>query len=105
MQELYGQQAVNAGKRNDGDLMTAAADWKNPHQTYTNKKDQKNPGLMNGNEVDRKMRKAQQLHSNIATHTDDQTANSRLDQFKNDKQRIGMASNAGWSDQGGYAKP
>lgn len=51
--------------------MTAAADWKNPHQTYTNKKDQKNPGLMNGNEVDRKMRKAQQLHSNIATHTDD----------------------------------
>lgn len=38
MRELYGQNAINAGKKNDGDLMTAAADWRNPHQTYTNKK-------------------------------------------------------------------
>jgi hypothetical protein len=38
--------------------MTAAADWRNPHQTYTNKKDQKASGLMDGNEADRKARKA-----------------------------------------------
>lgn len=39
--------------------MTAQADWRNPHQTYTNKKDQKNAPLMDGSEADRKARKAQ----------------------------------------------
>jgi hypothetical protein len=79
MRELYGQNAVNAGKKNGGELMTAGADWRNPHQTYTNKKqDFANP-LQDDNTADRKARKAAQLHSNIATHTDEQTAESRID--------------------------
>lgn len=39
MKELYGENAVRATKKGDGALMTSAADWRNPQQTYTNKKD------------------------------------------------------------------
>ena len=105
MRELYGQNAIKAGKKNGGELMTAGADWRNPHQTYTNQKKDVASPLINDATADRKARKAAQLHSNIATHTDEKTAESRLDQFNKDKKRVFMASNAGWNDQNGYAKP
>ena len=40
MKELYGENAVKSAQRGDGALMTSVADWRNPQQTYTNKKDE-----------------------------------------------------------------
>ena len=60
MRELYGQSAHLAAKKGDGSLMTFNADWRNPHQTYTNKK----PSEMNVLQdpgYERKHRKAAQL--------------------------------------------
>ena len=45
MKELYGENAVKSTKKGDGALMTSVADWRNPQQTYTNKKDEVNPSL------------------------------------------------------------
>jgi len=63
MRELYGDKAINKGQKNDGHLMTAAADWRNPHQTYTNSYNKQANTLQHDEMVDRKFRKAQQLHS------------------------------------------
>jgi hypothetical protein len=45
MKELYGENAVRASKKGDGALMTSVADWRNPQQSYTNKKDEVDPSL------------------------------------------------------------
>jgi hypothetical protein len=62
MKELYGENAVKSTKRGDGALMTSVADWRNPQQTYTNKKDDVEPSLGStamheGPRVSRKERK------------------------------------------------
>lgn len=36
LKELHGEKAQNAGKKGDGSIMASNADWRNPHQTYTN---------------------------------------------------------------------
>jgi len=36
IEEVYGKTALNSGKRLDGTLMADCADWRNPHQHYTN---------------------------------------------------------------------
>lgn len=61
--ELYGNSKYEPSKRGDGGLMTAAADWRNTQQTYTNKKDKIDPGLGPQYERDmaRKSRKANEL--------------------------------------------
>lgn len=86
--------------------MTAAADWRNPHQTYTNKYE--HVAQVAGQEKvrrDRKDRKAAELQSNVLTHEDDALKQERTDAFDPSKQRVFMASNATWSAQDGYAKP
>ena len=45
MKELYGENAVRSVKKGDGALMTSAADWRNPQQTYTNAKDKVGPSV------------------------------------------------------------
>lgn len=57
MRELYGEKAVNAGRKGDGSLMTSQADWRNPHQTYINKYERTQNVTSDAN-VDRKQRKA-----------------------------------------------
>lgn len=70
MKELYGDSASLAQNRGDGALMTAAADWRNPHQTYTNKYNREN-NVTADSAQQRKDRKAAQLQSNILTHEDE----------------------------------
>jgi hypothetical protein len=69
MRELYGEKAVYATKKGDGSLMTSAADWRNPHQTYTNKHTRID-NVTGDAQVDRKERKAKELGSNVLTHAD-----------------------------------
>lgn len=62
MKELYGENAVKATRKGDGALMTSVADWRNPQQSYTNKKDQVDPtlgpsALNDGPRISRKERK------------------------------------------------
>jgi hypothetical protein len=45
MKELYGENAVRSSAKGDGALMTSSADWRNPQQSYTNKKDTVNPSI------------------------------------------------------------
>ena len=76
MKELYGENAVRAVKKGDGALMTSMADWRNPQQTYTNKKDAVSatlgPSATNDfTAASRKDRRQQQLQSNVLTHADD----------------------------------
>jgi len=69
MRELYGEKAVHAGKKGDGSLMTSQADWRNPHQTYTNKYS-RIENVTSDAHVDRKDRKAKELGSSVLTHAD-----------------------------------
>lgn len=59
--------------------MTSGADWRNPQQSYTNKKDKVDAGLGAPYERDmeRKNRKAAQLQSNVLTHEDDTMRDER----------------------------
>ena len=104
MKELYGEKAVHAGKKGDGSLMTSQADWRNPHQTYTNKYERTQNVTTDAN-VDRKERKAKELCSNVLTHAEPSLKEERLNDFDKSKKRIDMASNAGWNAQNGFAKP
>jgi hypothetical protein len=111
MKELYGENAVKSTKRGDGALMTSAADWRNPHQTYTNKKDEVNPSLgpsatNDVTRVSRKERKQRQLQSNVLTHADDDMRATRDAAWDNtNAPRIAMGSNASWNAQAGFSKP
>lgn len=96
MKELYGDSAQLARNRGDGALMTAAADWRNPHQTYTNK-NERNGNMLYGDGQERKDRKAAQLQSNILTHEDENVRKERDQLFDKSKQRVFAASNADWS--------
>lgn len=104
MKELYGDKAVLAGKKGDGSLMSSAADWRNPHQTYTNKYE-KTGNVTGGAVVDRKERKAKELGSNVLTHADSALHDERTNNYDKSNKRIDMASNAGWNAQNGLAKP
>jgi hypothetical protein len=53
---MYGNSAYKPAKKGDGSLMTSAADWRNCHQTYTNKREKTAPSF--SQEEDRKDRKA-----------------------------------------------
>ena len=67
--ELYGNSSYKpTGKKGGGELMTSGADWRNPQQTYTNKKDPvftsvgnsaANPGATP--DIGRRNRKAREL--------------------------------------------
>ena len=111
MKELYGENAVRANKRGDGALMTSVADWRNPQQTYTNKKDEVDPSLgptatMDGPRVSRKERKQKQLQSNVLTHADDDMRAARDAAWDNSTApRLAMGSNASWNAQAGFSKP
>ena len=107
--ELYGNSLYAPTKKGDGGLMTAGADWKNPQQTYTNKKDKVQAGLIDPYEVDnaRKSRKANQMQSNVLTHEDDALREERnlgFD-FAPENKMQAAASNASWSAQTGLQKP
>ena len=71
MKELYGENAAIAAKKGDGSLMSSAADWRNPHQTYTNKYERSKKAIIDDELADRKERKANELQSNVLTHEDD----------------------------------
>ena len=81
--------------------MTSAADWRNSQQSYTTGKDERAPGTGQMYERDNqmKMRKANQLSSNVLTHDDENVRNERLNAFDNsrDAKISGTASNANWS--------
>lgn len=83
--------------------MSAAADWRNPHQTYTNKHEREK-NVLEDQGQERKDRKAAQLQSNILTHEDENLNKERLAGYDKSKQRVFAASNADWSAQTGYAK-
>lgn len=91
--------------------MTSVADWRNPQQTYTNKKDQVNPSLgpsatNDVARVSRKERKQAQLQSNVLTHADDSTRAARDAAWDNtNAPRLAMGSNASWNAQAGFSKP
>ena len=70
---MYGNSEYKPTKKGDGTLMTSAADWRNCHQTYTNKKEKQ----VISPEEDRKDRQAAQLQSNILTHQDDNLRQQR----------------------------
>jgi len=111
MKELYGENAVKSVKKGDGALMTSVADWRNPQQTYTNKKDEVNPSLgpsatNNVQRVSRKERKQKQLQSNVLTHADDDLRGARDAAWDNSTApRLAMGSNASWNAQAGFSKP
>jgi hypothetical protein len=77
MKELYGDSAKKAKSKGDGALMSAAADWRNPHQTYTNKHERELNHLED-NGQERKDRAAHQMQSNILTHEDEGLNKERL---------------------------
>ena len=97
MKELYGEKAQNAGKKGDGSLMTSSADWRNPHQTYTNQYNSTQKGIIDDELPDRKERKVAELSSNILTHEDENLRNERYAAFDRSKKREFQASNASWS--------
>lgn len=111
MKELYGENAVKSAARGDGALMTSVADWRNPQQTYTNKKDDVNPSLgpsatNDVQRVSRKERKQKQLQSNVLTHADDDMRAARDAAWDNSTApRLAMGSNASWNAQAGFSKP
>lgn len=81
--------------------MTAAADWRNPHQTYTNKHERAGNALEDMGQQ-RKDRKANQLQSNILTHEDEAVRAERNAGFDRSNKRVFAATNASWSAQTGY---
>ena len=111
MEELYGKSQTSYNAKKDGAIMASGADWRNPQQTYTNKKDPVNSSIGNSavnpdiQDIGRKNRKANQLQSNILTHEDDDLRNERKGNFNDNGARLGMGSNASWSAQGGFSKP
>lgn len=84
--------------------MTSQADWRNPHQTYTNKYS-RIENVTSDAHVDRKDRKAKELGSSVLTHADSTLHDQRTKNYDKSNKRIDMASNAGWNAQNGFAKP
>lgn len=97
MKELHGESAALASKKGDGSLMSSAADWRNPHQTYTNKYDRTKKALIDDNFADRKERKANELASNVLTHEDESLKQERLAAFDRTKKRDYISTNSGWN--------
>lgn len=61
--------------------------------------------LDDGPQPNRKMRKADNLQSQVLTHQDDDVRYQRKGNYEKEGSRLQSASNAGWNAQTGYAKP
>jgi hypothetical protein len=84
--------------------MTSGADWRNPQQTYTNKKANVSKNLAGRDDPvqHRKDRKANELQSNVLTHEDPAVRDTRTADFDKSGARIAMGTNSSWNAQGGY---
>ena len=83
--------------------MTAAADWRNPQQTYVNQKDKVKKGLFDDqHDTLRKNRKINELSSNVLTHEDKDFVDQRNQNYNWENKVDKVASNHGWTAQTGH---
>ena len=103
--EIYGKSATSlgTGAKLDGSLMANCADWRNPHQTYTNspsKTTNKNVGSENFNAKDRKFGN---LESQVPLGGE-LSKNSDIPNYNATSAKAAFGTSADWSHQAASAK-